>query len=100
MNRKEAPEHIKLIQAWLDGEKIQWFYSEAGTSRGVWNDFETDDEIHLHGGMEHRIKPKEPREFWIDTVATGGSHLEAFEQEPNRKDGWPYIKVREVLNES
>jgi len=90
MNRKEGPEHIKLIQAWLDGAKLQWFYSEAGSSKGVWSDFETDDEINLYGDMEYRIKPKEPREWWMDP-----DDFEIFDQD--LKPTPTAIKVREIL---
>ncbi len=89
MNKQETAEAIKVMQAYVDGTEI-----ECKTGMDEWLSGVEPAWDFLHG--QYRIKPK-PREFWIDTVATEHSHLKAFEQEPDRSDNWPYIKVREVL---
>lgn len=89
MNRERAKELLPIIEAFANGEDIEINHSSDG-----WRII--DEPGWSSDPKKYRIKPK-AREFWIDTVATSGSHLEAFEYEPCMTDNWPYIKVREVL---
>lgn len=86
MDRKTAKALLPFIEAYVDGEDIQY-----GDGEGLW----VDDPDFLGAdfmGLHYRIKPK-PREWFIDPesllVHDGPrSHLAA---------GHLYIKVREVI---
>ncbi len=83
MNREATIEAIKVMQAEVDGNDIEMYRLAQGFS---------DENIQWYphqGGWNwseygFRIKPKEPREFWINA-------------DEKTNEGW--IKVREVLDE-
>jgi hypothetical protein len=57
MNKENAHLFLPLIQALIDGKKLQYKYNRTG-----WEDFEKDEEIGFNGYLEnYRIKP-EPQE--------------------------------------
>ena len=90
MNREETKKAIAVMQAWLDGEEIEYCYKKA--SRPEWLDVETPTwDLDI---KRYRVKPK-PREFWVHESAVwnkypGGGIVEL---------GSDYIKVREVLDD-
>jgi len=91
MNRERAREILPIIEAFANGEKIQFHDGDDWFGIGTEG---IDAEALDDGGLQYRIKPKEPREFWVrstvevtDSVVRHPiSHVE---------DGW--IFVREVL---
>ena len=88
MNRERARQLLPVIQAFADGEDIQFHDGDDWSDIGKEGfDAESMDD----GGLEYRIKPK-AREFWLN---------------PNKKQDYyrnenyglqvGYIKVREIL---
>jgi hypothetical protein len=58
MTRDEAREFAKLVQAYADGEQIQ-FHFDDGEWRGL-----SDPDFYSRTMDSYRIKP-EPREWWV-----------------------------------
>ena len=88
MTRKQAAQLLPVIQAFAEGQTIQYKFT------GEWKDIHTPA---FEARAEYRIKP-EPREFAIylskmdkliteDTPST--AHLKGY--------GWEQIRVREIL---
>ena len=90
MDKKETAEAIKVMQAYIDGEKIdhkrrsdsKWFPLE--NLRPLWN----------WRIQEYRLTPI-PREFWINKHSWVATSVEDFTPE----DMTHTIKVQEILDE-
>lgn len=83
MNREETIEAIKVMQAWVDGKKVQVFV------RGNWYDvIDSDWDWSDHA---YRIKP-EPREWLVRVDEKNRIYDETTCAAPFER-----IKVREVL---
>jgi hypothetical protein len=82
-------EKIAVMQAFLDGKKIQW---TGGGSE--WSDFDGEP-IWNWLQYDYRIKP-EPREFLI-AVSDDGTVFHSPQKNPIDYQGVEFIKVREVL---
>ena len=95
MNRERAKELLPIIQAFADGAEIEW---KGGVGTG-WR----KSSCEFADNTEYRIKPKEPREFWIVGVTNRSDRfphvLSPKEKERHFADSGRYIKVREVLDE-
>ena len=92
MNRERIKELLPVLAAYANGEDIQFHDGED------WADIEDGIEAECldNGGLNYRIKPSEPREFWIADVEDEFRKVLL----PNQKDlsaPYQYIKVREVL---
>ncbi len=89
MNRERAKELLPIIEAFANGEMIEFQMSD-----GTW---ETAITPTLEDSVAYRIKPKEPREFCLfwDNRQVDFHVLEA----PGKAEGhWDnVIKVREVI---
>ena len=85
MNRERAKELLPIIQAFADGEEIEWKGGVGICWRKSSGEFADN--------TEYRIKPKEPREFWIHPR----SAKSCIKNDPGTGAG--YFKVREVLDE-
>ena len=59
MNKEETRKAIEVMQAWIDGEEIEWYSSVSGWTRV--------NTVPLWEWYEHkyRIKPK-PRSIWVN----------------------------------
>ena len=96
MNRARARELLPIIEAFANGEDIQ--IKERSDRK--WRDVLDTNKVILtwHDGCEYRIKPKEPREFWVFPEI---NDHESAEHEyccmGSKPDNPNYIKVREVL---
>lgn len=53
MTREETAERIKVMQAYVDGKKIQWAYN----STDIWHDA---DYPHWKPNVNYRVKPEPP----------------------------------------
>lgn len=99
MNRERAKELLPIIEAFANGEEVEYRWSEVpqwADCGEVGPGFE--DEV------EYRIKPK-PREFWVapflkaNEMPSGGSDRLGQYCEVSQYGGWAgTIKVREVLD--
>ena len=86
MNRKRAKELNNILQEWISGKTLQCRVSPDDD----WND------IHktcFPDDIEYRIKPDEPKEFWVNIGEDG--YLLGIHTSP--REG--LIKVREVLDD-
>lgn len=103
MDKKEVQEAIKLMQAWLDGEEIQY-----RTRRDVnqdWQGYEPDEcrpswNWHV---FEYRAKPM-PLEVWLVLTADGATYT-YFDSNSARlsaatKFGSTITRLREVTDET
>ncbi len=91
MNKQETAEAILVMQAWIDGEEVEWtrrdepVFPWKGSNGFLW-DWNTN---------KYRIKPQ-PREWWLnlepDVVPRGYRELSE-----TPVDG--FVHVREVLDE-
>lgn len=87
MNTKEK---IEVMQAYLDGKKIEYC-----PSYGVWTEFSNaNDPVWEWGNTQYRIKP-EPREWWIVFDAAG--NFFDFSALAPIAPGLKVVKVREVI---
>jgi len=90
MNRERVKELLPVFEAFVDGKAIQFRLS--GDSE--WLDMPIDEQLVLTfpaTDYEYRVKPKEPREFWINTET-----MKAYMPGATLQNG-KHIKVREVL---
>ena len=98
MNRDETKKAIEVMQAFVDGAEIEvryfgLFNDERDQVASEWQKFTGSAEpLFNWDSAEYRIKPQEPREFWIKSDIGY-----AVEVEPENKNLSRYIKVREVL---
>lgn len=87
MNRERAKELLPILEAYANGEDIQ-FHDVIG-----WSDI-GDEGIDPEGldddGLKFRIKPDKPREFWIDPQNALASYMV-----PAPDEDW--VLVREVI---
>jgi hypothetical protein len=98
-NKEEIKERIRIMQAWLDGEEVQWFDKEWDTLGG-------SSAQHAGAAFDfeqytYRIKPK-PREIWALFYPNGS--VDTFNSEDraisfaSRSSG-ELVKCREVLED-
>ena len=87
MNRKRAKELLTIIEAFANGEEVE--FREASEN---WTSSETVS-FMAYDSTHYRIKPK-AREFWLnpDSQSPDTAFYENFD--PDDAD---FIKVREVL---
>ena len=100
MHRKEAREIVEnyeLIKALAEGEIIQYY------SHGSWHDTTSPT---FHPDYRYRVKPPEPREFWLNIYIDGGSYVHMSEESAKNASrlntGCGFIErvhVREVVDE-
>ena len=99
MNRDRAKELLPIIEAFANGEEVEWRVLGIGEEWLVDDDFGDSD----LDGLEYRVKPK-ARAFWVcwehdgdDTTGYCVYPLATYQKE-SLVDHWNhYIKVREVL---
>ena len=92
MNREETIEAIKVMQGWLDGGDLQ--ERELGNMDAVWGSYgDNAQPVFMFDRYEYRIKPKEPREFWINPNYDG---VEAGYREFSETAVDDFVHVREV----
>ena len=98
MNREKTKKIIEVMQAYVDGAEIQ----QIGECK---SGYSSSPVFHPRWGWnnslkEYRIKPKEPREFWIqadDLPQSGTFGVRAYVTNVQGYQLEPHIKVREVL---
>jgi len=93
--KEKTKEYIKIMQAYLDGKKIE-FRNRAGDT--IWRPADKNHGWNFHD-VEYRIKP-EPREFWLN-VYPDGSLFAHFcpESAVHILSNGETIKVIEVLDD-
>ena len=93
---------IKIMQAALDGEEIEWV--KRGSADDTWT---THSRIDIHqwdwSTFDYRIKPK-PLEFWVNVYEGSGAcfgfHTSKLNADQSKtKDCIKTIKVKEVTDE-
>ena len=92
MNRDRARELLPIIQAYANGEEIQWH-----TETTSWLACKDDEQFTYP--CEYRIKPK-PREFiiaWDDKFSDAAIYEEYEVGSFHAVDWKNHVKVREVL---
>jgi len=96
MDRECTKKVITAMQAWLNREEIQ-----AKTATGEWYSVDEHDCAWNNVTLEYRIKPKEPREFWLCNADKPGSSYHYWVSEEDKDRGYwddaNPIKVREVI---
>ena len=101
MNKTEMLEwaiHInEIVEAYVDGKTIQWY----DNIDDMWKD---DDSFDPTDGLKYRIKPREPREFWVcwstEKYPKDLNHVRVFPSPAfdGCVSNWKsHIKVREVI---
>ncbi len=99
MNRERAKELLPIIQAFADGEDVQfrpYQYNPDIEDVPNWSDLPEQEELMITfpaDDYEYRIKPK-PREFWIDL--TDSTFIEADKGSKYWGEEHELIKVREI----
>lgn len=83
-------EIIEVVQAFKDGKDIQGRNLGVGASRKWYEIGSGSSPCWNFESTEYRVKPAEPREFWVHTT-------DMLDFEP--QDLEDYIRVRELLNE-
>lgn len=104
MNRERAKELLPIIEAFANGEEIQFRPLDWGDGREPeWSDLPEDSMLRITfpaDDYEYRIKPK-AREFWIVSNENRSDRyphvLSPEEKEKHFADSSRYIKVREVI---
>ena len=95
MNRERAKELLPIIEAYANGEDIQFHDGDGWSDIG---DEELDEQSLGEYGLIYRIKPS-PREFWIarypDNDASPFVVYDGAGPPTQIRNDW--IKVREVL---
>ena len=100
MNRDRAKELLPVIEAFANGEEIE--FQMVGHGNDEWQPLISDDWNLQHGTVTHhyRIKPK-AREWWVAWDGECEGQMYAFpypEYSEHCVDHWEnYVKVREVL---
>ena len=85
----------------VDGKTIQRRCWRDG-AWGEWRDLKAEDVGYFADHLEYRIKPDEPREFWLnvyDNAISLCAHQSEKHAAEHLLDGGRTIKVREVLDE-
>lgn len=87
--------HAEVIKAWAEGEPIQIWESV----RGQWIDWPDNLAPSWFESRQYRVKPKEPRRFWINVYAEGPAVLHtSLESAVRGRLGWQEtIEVMEVI---
>lgn len=100
MNREQAKELLPIIEAYANGEVIQ-YKAASGKWRTLGDDYYKFDS----SPKKYRIKPK-PRECWVtiyngDTISTAHTtKTSALECLGADRDNWEAVKFREVTDET
>ena len=97
MDRNRAKELLPIIEAYANGDVIQFRLPEADWLDDAWTDddeFLEDDDIDI----EYRIKPK-PREFFVCSSYDNQENKVAYElDDESLVDHYhEFIRVREVI---
>ena len=87
MNRERAKELLPIIEAFANGEDIEYRWKEVP----IWTLLTNQPEFN--NVVEYRIKPK-PRELWIPNIV--GLTNEEYRKESALQDLTGWFKVREV----
>ena len=90
MNREDTKKAIEVMQAFIDGGEVE----ARINNNHEWVTLKSADPAWGWSESDYRIKPQEPREFWMYPVP-GGFHVGMDGQ--TAKDYSGVIKVREVL---
>ncbi len=85
--------HADLIIAWANGSDIEVYQCDEwfGLKAPTWSD-----------KHEYRIKPREPRRFWVNVYHNGsiyGSYLDRTQGCINCRDGGETIELVEVIED-
>ena len=95
MNRDDAREFAKLMQAYAEGREIQLYTHELG-----WQDLK-DPEFFARSPVSYRIK-SEPREVWVKYDGIGRPVWVFASESEVAKDirgpGFTYVLMREVMS--
>lgn len=59
MNKEETKKAIEVMQAYVDGKEIEYLWGAS------WNPTQLKSPIWDWASVEYRIKPQEPRVFWL-----------------------------------
>ncbi len=94
MNKLETAEAILVMQAWIDGEELE--YKDHVYPENDWRKV-AGNPLWSLSKNSYRIKPK-PREFWIDL--TDNAFIECGTGSRYWGEENELIKVREVLDEN
>ena len=86
MNRERTRQLLPVMQAFADGDQVQF--------ENVSKDWVDDPDPSFASTAHWRIKPKEPREFWLNMDDINGSRPEIIQSTDNFVPGAGYIKVR------
>jgi len=89
MNREQAKKLLPIIEAFANGEVIQYKFAS-----GEWRELDFDDYRFDSNTENYRIKPR-PRECW---VAFGGCSIKAIGLSNSTRIN--YVKMREVTDET
>jgi hypothetical protein len=97
MDRERAKELLPIIQAFAEGQTIEWRYKNTTQ----W--YVAQGPTWAHEGVEYRIKPEppKPREWWINEYA---SRMDAYDSREwadhySTRGRIRCIHVREVLDD-
>ena len=94
MDREKTKAAIAVMQAYVDGEEIEYAKRDipgVGTACS-WDSHGYTPNFDWHN-YDYRIKPK-PREFWV-RIDHGIAMQISSDSDKQERDGW--IKVREVI---
>ncbi len=97
MNKERAKELLPVMEAFANGETIQWKTDFVDESEP--DELNDDDDFDPTLSLEYRIKPK-PREWLLCWEDDGSSESYRFSGDSSESalNHWAnYIKVREVL---
>lgn len=98
--QQELRRRAQVMLDAADGKPVQW---TTPSRPGEWKDWsETYAPSFNWINNDYRIKPREPREFWVNTYGDGtigGAYDSAEEAELGRLGikGWEAVHVREVI---
>lgn len=92
MTKDETKAAIEVMQAWLDGKKIEGKARDEDET--AWSELTRCERAYWSWSeYDFRIKP-EAREFWLDPNADYPNVIVFEDYDPGDKN---YIKVREVI---
>lgn len=92
MNRERARELLPVIQAFAEGEEIEYRRSNSSSDRS----WRVPTTPYFSDDHEYRVKPS-PREFWVRPCEFGEVRACNADRNVVASEGW--IKVIEVLDE-
>lgn len=96
MNREQVKRLLPVIQAYADGKEIQWRHMPC-------DDWSPCILSTISESFEYRIKPREPREFWVSDH-DNGKYRYTYDEEPparqfDQRQNVSIFKVREIIEE-